>query len=166
MSANRHIGWCRNQGLAADMAAMFADDFLPDDGTGSSRELRASILDEFVDRSLASFLPREDDPARLLAYLSEGGYVVAIFLVSLTKGTSRSYATIEDMMSVDAAAGHGQVFLDWLSAECASRGIERVVMEPGIANAVARVLVPEAAAYPPSLAVIRGIAGLSPVHFG
>lgn len=149
MSREVRFEWCRDAEQARRLARIFSANIntsyishseLQGPRALSPTQWNANIA-ELLEADVVSRVTNPlDAPAggqTLLAVsLVVDGVETGVFLVTFSRQAPRPYAILEDMMVLPTARSHGygSQFLDWVSGECRTRGIDRMFLESGIEN--------------------------------
>lgn len=149
MSRVVRFDWCRDAQQARRLARIFSEnittDYISHSELQGFRAISSRQWSDDIARQLESdVLSRVTNPldappdgqTTLAVALVVDGVETGVFLVTFARHAARPFAVLEDMVVLPAARSHGygSQFLDWISQECAARGIRRMFLESGIEN--------------------------------
>lgn len=141
--------WCRDAAQARRLARIFSENVTPSyishselqgfraiSPTQWSENIAGQLEADVVSRISNPLDAPADGQTLLAAALVVDGVETGVFLVTFSRNAARAFAILEDMMVLPSARSHGygSQFLEWITKECASRGIRRMFLESGIEN--------------------------------
>ena len=141
------IEWCRDPGLASEVARFFIAHAEPSYISHSelqfgrasipgrwSDDLEARIADE-AQRAIANGVA-DASAGQRLAVVREDGLLTAMAFVTFVPEAATPFAILDDLLvgSPSRGEGFGRAILDWIVAACRRRGLRRLFLESGLAN--------------------------------
>ncbi len=166
--------WCRTASHAQALAGLFARNLHPSYiSHGELQSQRAIDLATFVWNIPgvleAEIMARLEHPldaspggtTRLAVGLHvDGEPPSGVFLIEFDRRPAVPFCVIEDCVVAegDRGRGLGSAFMDWITAECAMRGIRRLFLESGARNERAHAFFARHGFEPTSVVMMRELA--------